>query len=691
MISYSETQKIIQELIEAANLYSNHEESFLTDEEFDAKQLVLFEIQEQYPELFAQGTDGYKLLDNDVQLGAIMDIDAGDEIVHTSQMLSLAKAKKPEQLESFVKKTLEQGAIGFNLQAKLDGCAISIKYVNGVMQYIATRGTGGNVGQNVTYLATEKNLYIKGFTQNLTTDIETVELRGEMYFTDAQFYEANINRKKYSGEEFENPRNALAGIIKRAKKGMPYKAEATFTMYSAISEDSEIKIDKIVKDNPELITIQQVSNEQCKNSLNIENIKTFDEVLHAVDTFGVLRESFIIPTDGVVIKPVNEYEMNQKMGYTSHHPSSQIAWKYKAEQTDTYIKNISFTVKKTGRITPVAQFEPVVKLDKSKIEFASLHNFHHMHTKNIKINSHVIVEKSNDIIPQVVTVLSNDKSVDCAIPTHCPICHTILQKADDNVPPKTLFCPNEDCDSRLVNTLIYNVSNKALDIDGLSEATVTTLFEQGKIKYIEDFYNLSIEDLRQATLQDSTDEKNVGKKALALYESIDKAKNLPLSRVITALGIKNIGTRLGKLLAKNFTTLDDLLQATPQDFVVLDGIAEKTAHAIYDGLLKNTVHLRALEKLGVIEIIEDKETIAPLLHGLSFSISGTVPSAFTNRDDWVNFVESHGGTYNSSPNKDTSYMIGDPSDSSAKIKKAVKLNIAFMSPEEFVEKFVVGS
>lgn len=678
---------IIEELTNASTMYyGGEQDSFLTDEEFDSKQSLLlrYSDKEEFADLFEPGSQGYALLENDIQLGGDIKISEDEAVNHDVPMLSLNKAKKSEQLESFIIKMLNNGATGFNLQAKLDGSAISVKYVNGKVQNIATRGTG-IVGLNVSYLLQEPQLKIQGMFPFIKTSHNIVELRGEMFFTMEQFEKATKAREAYSGEAFENSRNALAGIVKRAKKGLGYPVEATFCVYSIVSDDTFDK-DAFFKDNPKILDIQSLTQKES-GSLHISNIKTFDEVMESVKAFGELRKSFHIPTDGIVVKPVNETEMNTKMGYTHHHPSSQIAWKYPSENAETIIEEIFITVKKTGKITPIARFTPV-RLDNSTVMYASLHNFNHMNEKNIKIGSHILVEKSNDIIPQVVAVVSNNGATDFNIPQNCPMCSTTLEAGDQNIPPKTLFCPNDDCDSRLVNTLIYAVSRKALDIDGLSESTITSLFEKGSVRYIEDIYTLSVEDLSNAILDDPT---RVSKNAVKIFDTIQSRKNLPLARVLTSLGIKNLGERMGKTLAKEYGTLDNLYNASVSDLTSVDGIAEKTAMLIAEGLQKNRKHLDALVSLGVLETVEEKtdteNNTDSSLAGLSFSISGSVPSMFANRQELVDYLESRGAVFDSSPKKTTSYMIGDSSDSSSKIKKAVSLGLSFLSPDDFMARF----
>lgn len=693
---------LIDELVKASqDYYVNGEDSSLTDSEFDAKQAILESVAEDFPELFEDGSPGASILENgDVLLGASFSATDDGVVAHSAPMLSLAKAKKKEDLFAFLAKARSLGAEDFRLQAKLDGIAVSVKYNLGHIVSMATRGNG-SVGEDITYLLNDKNLKIVNIP-TVIDDIREVEVRGELFFTDEQFDNVVKNRLAYDGFRFEQSRNAAAGIVKKSKKsGVPYKVTITFGVYSVSIEGNPAELDDAPTEKGlhGFVTVDHLTRKEVGKA-KLTGFADDEDLYDAIARFGELREGFTIPTDGVVVKPVNESEMIKIMGNTSHHPASQIAWKYPSEQVQTVIHNIVATVGKTGRITPVAEFDPVY-LDGSIVARASLHNFALLYEKDVRVGSAVIVEKANEIIPQVVSVISSPKDSErFPVPEFCPSCGKVPHSDDDMWPPRTLTCTNALCPSRSFESLVFAVGRDYLDIDRMSRATLSELHQSGILTSIADLYELDEKVLAVTTTKgaDSSDSGRVlgEKTAKHIMEHIEKSKSLPLDRILASFSIPTVGRRASKEIVKVFKNIDNILAASVADFEAIDKFGRSKAENLFNGIQARKNMIAKMRKSGVLfgevttETSSDSGTkaLSPVFEGLSFSISGAVPVEFSNRNALVDYIESHGGAFHSAPKAATSFMIGSSSDSSSKIKKALSLGVEIISPEEFSERFM---
>lgn len=703
-ISQNDVVELIDELKKASQLYYlEGEESPLSDDEFDAKQEFLQSIQTSFPELFEKGTDGYKILEGDVLLGAEMIVQEPDNsvITHKSPMLSLAKAKKAEELDSYLKKVRLNGADDFRLQAKLDGTAISAHYENGLLEYIVTRGNGV-VGENITYLVDDKNITVIGLPKSIH-HTQVLEVRGELFFYNHQFERVNKNRFENNGTVFELSRSAISGITKRAKKGVPYKAEMTFGIYSAWHDGELVALDTITDDgffSVDHLTSSEVEKfEKSFGQVKLTGFSNDEEIHKAIADFGKVSESFSIPIDGVVIKPVNEVKIHKKMGNTSHHPASQIAWKYPSEKAQTVISDIVFTVGKSGRVTPVAEFEPVT-IDGSVIVRASLHNFALLREKDVRKGSLIIIEKANEIIPQVVSVISSpDNSEQIEVPNLCPSCAQTLYSDDEVYPPKTLSCVNEMCPARNFESLVFAVGRDYLDIDGLSSSTIASLHDAGLVSDLADLYSLSEKTLSDVIVGTSSKGEPIylgQKRASKIMKHIETSKSLPLERILASFAIHTLGRRASKKLVAELKNLENILSASVDEIASIEGFGRIKAEKAAKGLEMRSELISRMKDRGVLFQSSDStdnndksnSSSSVNLDGLSFAISGSVPEPFANRNAMVDYIEAHKGSFHSAPKAGTSFMIAEKDGSSSKVKKALSLGIEFITAEEFTNRFV---
>lgn len=699
-LTRSEVVDLIKEIQDASRLYYlEGTDSPLTDDEFDTKQRFLEgTARNAFPDLFVPGTDGHAVIGGeDVLLGAEMRTgDPAAEVVHEPPMLSLAKAKKPADLLSFTRRTRAAGAESFRLQAKLDGVAISILFdTSGRIDVISTRGDG-HLGTDVTSIVRTPGLTIKGIPHALyDTHGRTVEVRGELFFSDDQFCRANDERADRKLPIFAVPRNAVAGIIKKSSSGLDSSVELTFGLYGLVVDGAPANEKDITAFTDAFITVDELTTEQTGGRPHLTGLRTDDDLMSAIEDFGKIRETFTIPTDGVVIKPENEAELLVSMGSTAHHPSSQIAWKFPTVRADAVVRNITFTVGKTGKITPVVEFTTVV-LDGSNVSRASLHNFELLSEKDIRIGSIVSIEKANEIIPQVVAVISSPAdSTRIAVPTHCPSCGSGLVEDGRN-----LFCRNPECPSRSFESLEFAVGRDYLDIDRLSTATLRALYDAQVVTNIADIF-----DIDETTLANTqSDGRRVGEKTAShIISHIEKARTKEAYKVLAGLAIPGIGRRASKKILTFFNNDFGSLREAPETLLEeIPTLGTVRARSLHDGLAARSglldrlstqiVSLRSSEAgeapSGDKEETGDSTGSGTDLSGLSFSISGSVPEPFQNRNDMVDWIEMHGGTFHSSPRNDTSFLIGSPDGTSAKIVKARKFGIEFISPEEFTSRFV---
>jgi len=680
---------LVDELIEASRVYyEGSGDSPLTDEQFDEKRAYLGSLIDtiEDDDLLTKVS---LILDGDLNLGA--EVKVSDEVSHTVPMLSLAKANSEEQLKKFLEKMLDSGAEGFKLQLKLDGFALSARYEDGVLKQLATRGTG-EVGENSSFLLTADGVTIVGLPREIDQKGE-VELRGELFFTETQFAAVDAERVKLTGEHFRNSRNAVVGLRLKATRGLDFPVEFSFSAYSAWQGKRAIELSSISAENFD--TVEELTlRELGENTVPIDGLKTVDEVLISVATLGNRIDHFEAPNDGVVVKPINEAQLLVELGNNSHHPASQIAYKYPTPSVPTEVIGITFSVGKTGKITPRAQLRPV-KVMGTLVGSATLNNFDWVANKyklDVRVGSAVMLTRANKVIPFISNVVHNPEGTAPAeAPRTCPACGTALHSEDGSWPPKTLRCTNLDCPSRDIFSILNAVGKPNLNIDGMSGVTVEFLHEDGKLNTIADLYSLTMEDLKDSTFgfSQSGNPRKLGEtRAQNILDHIEASKTLPLHRMLTALSIQYLGGRASKSLVKHFGSLEAIRSATVEEISAIDKLGAKKAELIVRGMVHRSKVIDDMLSAGVtFPDHESAESSGDTLNGLSFAISGPVPEPFHNRGAWVEFIEANGGAFHSGPKSTTSYMVADSAGSSSKVKKAHELGVQFLTSEEFTERF----
>lgn len=675
-----EIKKLVNELIAASEAYYSGKELLMTDAEFDSKQSYLEKIydtlntEEQAEVDKVLGREG-------VTLGATLNVT--DKVVHQVPMLSLAKANSAETLNKFLDKIVKQTGSELKVQLKLDGFALSAIYENGKIQQLSSRGDGVN-GENLSYLINSNKVTITGLPKTINSK-EKVEIRGELYLTDTQFATVNAKRKQLTGEEFKNSRNAVAGLCNRANKGLDYEVRFSFTAYSCFINNMAVEFDDVEAVN--LSTVDKVTAENFSDKVELVNLNK-DTTLETVATLESLIETIEIPNDGVVIKPMLEGKYLQELGSNEHHPVSQIAYKYPTPSFATKITDITFSIGRTGKVAPVAIVEPVEVMG-TVISKVSLHNYDWIQEKGIKVGATVLVTRANKVIPYVQAVVDVPvDSEDVKAPTICPQCDEDLLGYN----LKTLWCPNTRCPSRSLKSILNAVGKACLDIEGMSTALVESLNKEGLLNNVADLYDLTFEQLKNVTLgytAKGTARKLGAKRAEVILEQIKDSKNIELHKFLLVLSIPQLGSSAAKLLAKTYGNIETILSLSMKEIQENEGLGALKASDIYYGLKLNSKLIKELILKGIkIKPVNnshsDNETS---LVGKSFAISGKVPAPFSNRNEFVSYVENNGGEFHATPKPNTTYMVADSGGTSSKIKKAQQLGVTFITDLEFTEMF----
>lgn len=483
----------------------------------------------------------------------------------------------------------------------------------------------------------------------------------------------------------------------------------SFIVYTVEGDDSaDEDFERILTDEGFVFAVS-LTDKYLKEHNQCAYVNNLDDLVNAVNEFASIRKSehFSLPTDGIVIKCNEDKKISELMGNTSHHPRSQIAYKYPPSSKETTIKKIDLQVGRTGRISFVANFDEI-SLDGSKVKKATLHNASWLSERDVREGSVVTIVKANDIIPYVEAVVRNPQNTTVyELPSKCPLCQTILDK-------RTLLwrCPNDFCQSRGVEALKIAVSRKYLDIDSLSTETLYDLQISGLVNDLGDIFALSKDDLANIVLHEevkdsnqnsvwiqrmrkSTKEDNVEldevprtlgmKTALTIYQSIERAKSAPLERILASLNIPNLGLEAAKNLVTHFGDIDSILDAHISDFMTVDLVSDIKAKQFYDGFKMRKDLIDKMRANGVM-FKSDKKHISDILQNKTVVISGSIEGY--NRDEAHNLIESLGGKTSSSVSSKTTFVIADPNSSSSKVKKAHELNIDIITPENFINRYL---
>ncbi len=656
-----EIEKRIDELIEIINKASYEyyvlDNPTITDQEYDDAYKELLRLEEKYPEK--------KRVDSPTNRVGGEALSKFEKVTHSTPMLSFDDIFNEDEIIEFderVKKVISNPT--YTIEPKMDGLSGSLLYKNGILVRAATRGDGVT-GEDITLnVKTIKSVPLK-----LNKPID-IEVRGEIYMSKRAFEKANLEREKNHENLFANPRNAAAGSVRQLDSKITAKRELDYMAYFIPNP-----IDYGLKTQMESLDYLKELGFVTNYKLN-RIAHTGTEIINCINELGEIRDSLPYEIDGAVLK-VNDLADEEKLGYTSRVPKWGIAYKFPAKEVLTTIKEIKFTVGRTGKITPNAIFDPV-HVAGSLISKATLHNEDYCLDKDIRVGDVVSIRKAGDVIPEVVEVKLDrrkDNSVPFKMIDTCPICNTELIKKDSHH-----FCPNIHCPARNIERLIYYASRDAMNIDGLGDEIIEDFYNMGYLKDVSDFYELY-------KYHDELQElEGFGEKSISnLIEGINNSKKNSLERLICALGIKNVGKRTAKMLAKRYKTLDNLIAASFDELVNIKDIGETIAISIreYFGDEKNINVINKLKEHGINMEYLGNDTEKEEFTNKTFVITGTLS---LGRDEFRNKIESLGGTVSESVSKKTDYLVLGENPGS-KYDKAKALGIKIISEDELNDMF----
>ena len=525
----------------------------ISDVEYDKLLNRLIELEEAHPE--------FKREDSPTMRVGGEVLEGFKKVDHDIPMLSLGNAFGAEDLRSFDKR-LRKAVDDFTymVEAKIDGLAASLKYENGRLVRAATRGNG-TTGEDITHnVRTIKSVPLK------LKDDATLEVRGEIFMPKASFVKLNEARNESGESTFKNPRNAAAGTIRQLDSKVAARRDLDMFVYSLSEADSEASMTHEA-------ALGYLKKLGFKTNPESVKASTIEDVISHAERIETQRHEYPYDIDGVVVK-VNERALYETIGYTAKSPKWAIAYKFTAEEVVSTIKDIFFQVGRTGQVTPVAVMEPV-EIAGSTVSRATLHNEKYVKDKDIRINDAVNVKKAGDIIPEVVSVIKENRTGDekpFEMITSCPKCDTPLKRSDSDLEH---FCPNPECPAKQLETMIHFASREAMNIEGLGTKIMELFYNEGYLKTIPDIYRLH--EHKDALMARS----GFGKKSIEkLLGNIEKSKTNSLENVLFGLGIRYVGQKVSKVLAMHFKEMFAIVEAREDDLVRLEDIGTKIAQSV---------------------------------------------------------------------------------------------------------------
>lgn len=649
-----------------AKKYYDEDKPEISDFEYDMLMLELRNLEKENPEFSSKESltqkvggkvkEGFGKVQHEIPLLSMQDIFSLQEVDEYVEKIKKQAIENSIQNQNFV------------VETKIDGLTASLEYKDGILVRGATRGNG-QVGEDVT----ENLKTIKNIPLELKEKID-ITVRGEVFISKADFEKLNQEREENEEELFANARNAAAGSLRQLDSNITKTRPLDIYVYN---------VQKISNKNFESHFEELEYLEKIGFNVNPVKIKctTPEEVKKAIEKIGEDRDNLTFGIDGAVVK-VDDLNFREILGTTAKSPRWQIAYKYPPEKKETKVVDIICNVGRTGVITPLAILEPV-KVAGSTISKTTLHNEDFIKEKDLKIGDTVIIQKAGDVIPEVVEVITKKRTgneTDFEMPTICPVCGApAVREAGE----AAVRCTGIECPAKLYRNLVHFVSREAMNIDGLGESIIDQLMSRNLISNIADIYLLKLEDI--ASLK-----KNGKKFAQNLIDAIEASKNNELYRVITALGIRHVGTKASKVLAKKYKTMQNLANASYDSLSETDDVGPIVANSIREFFLQDqTIDLiNRLEEYGVnMESVEDDELVDEIFAGKTFVLTGSLEKY--TRTEASNLIEKHGGKTSGTVSKKTDYLLAGE-DAGSKLKKAQTLGIAIIS-EDDLEKMLEGN
>lgn len=631
----------------------------LSDSEYDQLYQELLKLEKAYPEAVAQDSPSQRV-------GSVVDSKFA-KVTHERPMLSLSNAFNHGDIVRFVdnvKSAVDDEPVKFVCELKIDGLSVSIRYQQGQLERGATRGDG-MVGEDITNnVKTIKSIPLQ-LQQNLN-----VEVRGEIYMPKASFMALNARREEEGLETFANPRNSAAGSVRQLDSRVTAARNLNVFLYGGVF-DEEIGL----QHQSDLLA--QFPKWGLRVNDEYVMVETADEIWQFITEMGEKRHQLPYEIDGIVIK-VDDFRQQERVGYTSRAPKWAIAYKFPAEEARTVIRDIEWTVGRTGVVTPTAIMDPVF-LAGSTIQRASLHNMDLIQDKDIRINDTVIIHKAGDVIPEVIRAVKEQRPADSQPypkPTACPICQSTLIHLDDEV---ALRCVNMACPAQAKEKLNHFVSRNAMNITGVGPRVLAQMFDRDLIKDPSDLYHVTKEQL--LTLE------KIGEKAAHnILEAIQASKNNSLERLLFGLGIRHVGSKAAKQIAEVFPTMTEVMHASIEALMAIEGIGAIIADSLVEFFQIEANHalIMRLQAVGVNMQYLGLPAVAvnpanSYWQGKTVVLTGTLVEY--TRTEAKEAIEALGGNVTGSVSKKTDIVVAGENPGS-KLAKAQSLNVTVIDEAE---------
>ncbi len=641
-----------------AKKYYDEDKPEISDFEYDMLMVELRNLENKYPELKSEDSltqkvgghvkEGFQKVTHEVPLQSLQDVFSIEEVEEfDKRMQEKAKENNIEEVKYVV-------------ETKIDGLSAALEYKNGKLVRGATRGNG-LVGEDVT-----NNLKtIKTIPKEIKDKID-ITIRGEVFISKADFEKMNQEREENEEELFANARNAAAGSLRQLDSKITQKRPLDIYIFNV----QKIEGKQFSSHYEELEYLNKLGFNVNPVRIYCKNI---EEVKKAIEQIGEMRENLTFGIDGAVVK-IDNLNFREILGTTAKTPRWAVAYKYPPEKKETLLKDIVCQVGRTGVITPMAILEPV-KVAGSTVSKTTLHNEDFIKQKELKIGDKVVIQKAGDVIPEIVEVKKEKrtgKEKDFEMPKVCPVCGAPAVREEGEA---AIRCTGIECPAKLFRNLVHFVSREAMNIEGLGENIISQLLDKKLIKDISDIYKLTFEDI--ASLK-----KNGQKFAQNLIDSINKSRQNDLYRLITALGIRHVGTKASKLLARKYKTIDNLMQASFEDLSTINDIGPIVANSIREFFVQDqTIDLiNKLKELNVNTKNLENDIEDNRFEGKTFVLTGSLEN-FT-RGEASNIIEKFGGKTSGTVSKKTDYVLAGE-EAGSKLTKAQNLGITIISEEEF--------
>lgn len=652
----------IEELRKLIRQY-NHEYHVLdqpsvSDQEYDRCMQELIQLEHDYPEFFDANSPTQ-------QVGGAV-LDKFTKVKHDQMMLSLGNVYNKEEVDAFIDRVVkETGLDEFSLELKIDGLAMSLRYDQGQFLRAITRGDG-EVGEDVSLnVKTIKSIPLR-IQYNLP-----LEVRGEVYLPKAQFDRINREKRLNNEEEFANPRNAAAGSIRQLDSNIAASRNLDAFWYYLIQGDK-------MGLSSHTEALNWMKSQGFKVNPYTKRCVGKEEVWNTIEEMSQLRQTLPYEIDGIVLK-LNNFEGQNRLGFTAKTPRWAVAYKFPAEEVVTTLQDIFITIGRTGKVTPNAQLAPV-RIAGTSVSFAQLHNEDFINSKDIRINDSVVVRKAGEIIPEVVRSLPERRDGSQSIyvfPTHCPHCDGPLVRDENEA---AHYCINTNCEARVVESLAHFASRDAMNIEGLGTKTVETLHQAHLLHSIADIYTLNTKRNELLNLP-GFKEKSVDN----LLQAIENSKNNSLEKLLTGLGIRQVGEKAARTLASQYDHLDLLLNVSVEELSRIKDIGLITANFIVS-YFHEEHNLKLIDELRNANV--NFNSYLPKVEvsqysGMIVVVTGSIPG-FT-REQVEEWFRIKGASVTSSVSKKTNLVVyGDAAGS--KLSKANELNIRTLSAEEWLKE-----